>query len=83
MEIILALIGIPLFIGLCLFLVGSLTLTAITTILGLATFSFFPIAALDFILWLITDSVILSLLITAIFGFIVISISDRDAKSKT
>ena len=68
MSLILALIGIPLFIGLGLFFTGSLTFAAISAVFSMATVAFVPIISLIFVLWLITDSVILS-----IFGLIVLA----------
>ncbi|WP_298667064.1 hypothetical protein [uncultured Haemophilus sp.] len=73
MAIILALIGIPLFIGLGLFFTGSLTFAVISAVFSMATVAFVPIISLIFVLWLITDSVILSILFTLIFGLIVLA----------
>jgi len=71
--VLLALIGIPLFIGLGLFFTGSLTFAAISAVFSMATVAFVPIISLIFVLWLITDSVILSILFTLIFGLIVLA----------
>lgn len=73
MSLILALIGILLFIGLGLFFTGSLTFAAISAVFSMATVAFVPIISLIFVLWLITDSVILSILFTLIFGLIVLA----------
>ena len=73
MSLILALIGIPLFIGLGLFFTGSLTFAAISAVFSMATVAFVPIISLIFVLWLITGSVILSILFTLIFGLIVLA----------
>ncbi|OOF59356.1 hypothetical protein [Rodentibacter myodis] len=64
-----------------LFFAGSLTIAVISAIFSMATVAFIPIVALVFVLWLITDSILLSLFITIILGFIVAAIPDNNAKA--
>lgn len=81
MVMILTIIGALFIICLMLFFVGGLTLTMVSAIFSMATVAFFPITALVFLLWLLTDSLLLSLLLTVIFGFVVMSLPDKNANA--
>ena len=81
MALILALIGIPLIIGLGLFFAGCLTVATISAIFSMAAVAFIPMACFIFVLWMITDSILLSLIIASVFWSVVLLIPDKDAKA--